>query len=167
MTTITNADRIQVSPDRVTVWVFGLDGSTVGRFSKVFGMDVHTTVTAQLAGAKECLKCTHEPPSQADWEEFCELMQEHYGVTVDPSLLSFETLKPPKLSEAQKRVMKWVGKGWRTEPGPGSTVYVNGKRICNTDTMMTLSRLNLVEKDDIGCWSATPQGKAVTKVLEL
>lgn len=75
--------------------------------------------------------------------------------------------KPIKLSEAQKRVMKWIGKGWTTEPGPGSTVYVNGSRICNTDTMMTLYRAGLAEKDGRGCWSATPAGKGLTKELGL
>ncbi|TFI40194.1 hypothetical protein E4O93_24490 [Diaphorobacter sp. DS2] len=63
-----------------------------------------------------------------------------------------------KLTEAQKRVMKWIGKGWRTEPGPGSAVLVNGSRICNTDTMMALQRAGLVSKDDCGCWSATEDG---------
>lgn len=35
--------QVQVSACGTTVWVHGLDGSTVGRFSKRFGMDVHTT----------------------------------------------------------------------------------------------------------------------------
>jgi len=82
-------DRVQVSADRRTVWVHADDGSTVGRFSKVFGMDVHTTVTEQLAGAGQCLRCTHKPPVQADWEEFCDLMQSRYGVTVDRAAVSF------------------------------------------------------------------------------
>ncbi|MEJ6003771.1 hypothetical protein [Paucibacter soli] len=72
-----------------------------------------------------------------------------------------------KLTEAQKRVMKWIGKGWRTEPGAGSAVMVNGKRICNTDTMMALYRAGLVSKDDLGCWSATASGKTITAELGL
>ncbi|MDL5034439.1 hypothetical protein QRD43_21225 [Pelomonas sp. APW6] len=82
-------DRVQVSADRRTVWVHANDGSTVGRFSKVFGMDVHTTVTEQLAGASQCLRCTHGAPGQADWVEFCDLMQTHYGITVERSALTF------------------------------------------------------------------------------
>lgn len=81
--------QVQVSADRRTVWVHAGDGSTVGRFSRQFGMDVHTTATAQLAGAPECLHCTHEQPGQADWNTFCDLMQEHYGIVVDAGLLVF------------------------------------------------------------------------------
>jgi hypothetical protein len=80
---------VQVSADRSTVWVHADDGSTVGRFSRRFGMDVHTTVTAQLAGASQCLHCTHTPAVKSDWLEFCRLMQEHHGITVADRLLSF------------------------------------------------------------------------------
>lgn len=38
-----------------------------------------------------------------------------------------------KLTEAQKRVLKWIGHGWTTEPGSGSAVMVNGMRVCNTN----------------------------------
>lgn len=89
MPQIEDEDRVQVSLDRRTVWVHADDGSTVGRFSKVFGMDVHTTITEQLAGASQCLRCTHEPPGQAEWDEFCALMQQHYGIAVDRSAISF------------------------------------------------------------------------------
>lgn len=82
-------DRVQVSEDRRTVWVHADDGSTVGRFSKVFGMDVHTTITEQLAGAGQCLRCTHEAPGQAEWDEFCSLVLNRYGIAVDRSVLSF------------------------------------------------------------------------------
>lgn len=71
------------------------------------------------------------------------------------------------LTEAQKRVLKWIGRGWRTEPGAGSAVMVNGKRICNSDTMMALYRAGLASKDDLGCWSATESGKTVTAQLGL
>ena len=47
-------DAVQVSPDGRTVWVHAPDGSTVGRFSTVFGMDVHTSVTAQFV---QCFRC--------------------------------------------------------------------------------------------------------------
>jgi hypothetical protein len=84
-------DCVQISADRKTVWVHADDGSTVGRFSKVFGMDVHTTITAQRQGAAECLKCTHARPGLAEWLEFCDLIQAHYGITVDRGLMTFET----------------------------------------------------------------------------
>ena len=86
---IDHEDRVQVSEDRRTVWVHADDGSTVGRFSKVFGMDVHTTFTEQLAGASQCLRCTHEAPGPQEWNEFCDLMHSQHGITVDRSTLSF------------------------------------------------------------------------------
>lgn len=82
-------ERVQVSFDRGTVWVHDYDGSTVGRFSKVFGMDVHTTVAQQLVGAPQCLACTHEPPDEAQWQEFCRLMQHHYQIEVPVELVQF------------------------------------------------------------------------------
>lgn len=80
-------EQVEVSADKGTVWVHARDGSTVGRFSKVFGMDVHTTITQQLAGARECLHCTHEKPTQADWLKFCDLLLQHYNIEVDPGLV--------------------------------------------------------------------------------
>lgn len=81
---------VQVSEDGNTVWVHALDGSTVGRFSKTFGMDCHTTVTEQLAGAGQCLHCTHEPPGPAEWDLFCDLMHKHHGITVNRQAISFD-----------------------------------------------------------------------------
>lgn len=79
----------------------------------------------------------------------------------------------PKLSEAQRRVMKWLGKGWRTEPGAGMAIHVNGKRICNVDTLHALERLGLVEQlvvrgcRAIGEWQATQAGRELTEQLGL
>lgn len=73
---------VQCSADESTVWVHDLDGSTVGRFSKRFGMDVHTSVTQQLSGAGQCLHCTHEPAGRSEWLKFCDLMVEHHGIGV-------------------------------------------------------------------------------------
>lgn len=72
-----------------------------------------------------------------------------------------------KMTEAQRRVMRWVGKGWRAQPGAGSAIIVNGRRICNVDTMMVLYRRGLVSKDEQGCWSATPSGRTITSELAL
>lgn len=71
------------------VWVNGPDGSNVGRFSKTFGMDVHTTTTEQMAGASQCLHCTHEKPSEQDWIEFCSLMKKHYAVDIPLDAIKF------------------------------------------------------------------------------
>ena len=82
-------EAVQVSPDGRTVWVHAPDGSTVGRFSLVFGMDVHTSVTSQLEGAGQCLHCTHQPPSPEEWQLFCDLMAQHYKIKVDRTLMRF------------------------------------------------------------------------------
>lgn len=82
-----SASHIQVSDCGNTVWVFADDGSTVGRFSKTFGMDVHTTISQQMSGANQCLHCTHVKPTKEDWLEFCRLMRLHFAVSVDTLLI--------------------------------------------------------------------------------
>lgn len=77
----------------------------------------------------------------------------------------------PKLSEAQRRVMKWLGHRWKSEPGAGMAIHVNGKRVCNVDTMHALERLGLVEqltvhgRIAIGEWQATQAGRELTARL--
>jgi Mn-dependent DtxR family transcriptional regulator len=44
---------------------------------------------------------------------------------------------------------------------------VNGKRICNVDTMTALQRMGLVIQDDHRCWKATQAGREITKTLDL
>lgn len=78
---------IDVSQDGNTVWVTAADGSCVGRFSRCFGMDVHRTVSEQLAGGKQCLHCTHAPAGEAEWREFCDLMLQHHNIPVQYGLL--------------------------------------------------------------------------------
>lgn len=87
MTTIDD-DLIQVSADGNTVWVHAEDGSTVGRFSRIFGMDVHNTVTEMMAGKPQCLGCTHTRPTQLDWLEFCRLVKLHHGRNVPVDILT-------------------------------------------------------------------------------
>ena len=81
--------QIQINHDGSTLWVHAIDGSTVGRFSKRFGLDVHTSATEQLNGADQCLHCTHVPASPSDWQLFRKLMLEHYGVHLDSTLVTF------------------------------------------------------------------------------
>lgn len=64
-----------------------------------------------------------------------------------------------KLTDAQKRVMSWLGKGWSARRAYGSVIEVNGMRICNVDTMMALERQGLVVKDKDDQWTATESGK--------
>jgi len=86
-------DRIQVSECGKTAWIHATDGSTIGRFSKTFGMDVHRSGTEQTAGKSECLHCTHEAGTQEDWKEFCRLMKVHHGVDVPESSMKFDVEK--------------------------------------------------------------------------
>ena len=88
-------DQIQVSEDGSTVWIHAFDGSTVGRFSKRFGIDVHRTMTDQMAGGKQCLSCSHEPAGPEDWRRFVELMKKHHEVTIPLGLISFPGLTAP------------------------------------------------------------------------
>lgn len=67
----------------------------------------------------------------------------------------------PRLTAAQTRVMHWLSHGWRTEPGAGSAVMVNGERVDNVATMQALCRAGFAARDDHGCWSATPAGLAL------
>lgn len=72
-----------------TVWVNGSDGSCIARFSKRFGIDVHTTGTAQMGGEKECLFCTHSPAGKAEWEQFLAAVKLHHGIDVPPQSITF------------------------------------------------------------------------------
>ena len=80
---------INADPGRGTVWINGADGSCIGRFSKRFGIDIHRTATAQLAGEGECIMCTHEPSDRTSWSLFIDAMRQHHGVTVPAELLTW------------------------------------------------------------------------------
>lgn len=83
------------------------------------------------------------------------------------------TVAEAKLSEVQRRVLKWLGHGWTSEPGAGMAIHVNGKRCCNVDTMFALQRLGLVEQVSdrglklVGQWKATKEGTDLTRRLNL
>lgn len=73
--------KAQVESDGRTVWLNAADGSCVGRFSR-FGVDLHRTVSEQMAGLPECLDCTHECPGPAEWKRFQDGALLHHGVAV-------------------------------------------------------------------------------------
>ena len=81
---------VQVSNDRGTLWVHAPDGSTVGRFSKRFGIDVHKTFAEQLDGAKPCLHCTHAAAGPEEWQAFRRAMHDYHGVLLDIDTLTFD-----------------------------------------------------------------------------
>ncbi|AQH05819.1 hypothetical protein A9R05_43180 (plasmid) [Burkholderia sp. KK1] len=80
---------LQVSALGDTVWVNGPDGSSIGRFSKRFGIDVHTTATAQMDGESQCLFCTHGAAGAAEWGAFRRAVLKHHGIDIPANLISF------------------------------------------------------------------------------
>lgn len=72
----------QIIADGRVVWVNAPDGSCIGRFGRL-GVDVHRSVTAQLAGEPECLVCTHGKMTPAEWALFVDAMAEQHNVTIE------------------------------------------------------------------------------------
>jgi hypothetical protein len=77
-----------ITSDGVTVWVNGA-GGLLGRFGRN-GVDIHRPLSEQEEKG-ECLLCTHEPTTLADWEMFVQQMLEHFGVSVH-----YETYMPDR-----------------------------------------------------------------------
>lgn len=84
----------EIISDRRTVWINHIDGSNIARFAALGGIDVHTSVTDQLAGADQCLFCKSGPASAEDWETFKQKVLEHYDIEVS------DTHKPKSLRGA-------------------------------------------------------------------
>lgn len=53
--------KAEVKSDGRTVWVNATSGECLARFGR-FGIDVHRTLEAQMAGEGQCLLCTHARP---------------------------------------------------------------------------------------------------------
>jgi hypothetical protein len=70
----------EIVTNYVTVWVNGAYG-LLGRFG-IQGIDVHQPVENQ-AKAGECLHCTREKTTRADWDIFTAKMLEHHNIVVD------------------------------------------------------------------------------------
>lgn len=72
----------QVESNGTTVWVnSGETGGCLGRFGKT-GIDVHHDIDTQMKEGKQCLNCTHHPPTNEDWTTFVQDMKKHYGIEV-------------------------------------------------------------------------------------
>ena len=63
------------------------------------------------------------------------------------------------LTAPQKRVMEWMSKGWPATMNNGNSIDINGKRVCNIDTVTALIRAGLVVKDGQWSWKATEAGR--------
>lgn len=84
---------IQLSALRDRVWIHCCaDGSTVGRFGAM-GIDLHNTLTEQLAGAPECRLCTHGAPTVNDWHMFRAKALEWWGVDIPEDAVSQDWLQ--------------------------------------------------------------------------
>ena len=69
-------------------------------------------------------------------------------------------MKKSKLSNAQQKVMLWLSQGWGARVSHGAAVEINGQRVCNVDTMSSLVRLGLVERETCApYWIATEEGR--------
>lgn len=82
---------VQLSDTLDRVWIHAPDGSTVGRFS-CWGIDLHNTVSEQIAGAPECRLCTHTRATLVDWNLFREKALEWWGVAVPMHAFNKELL---------------------------------------------------------------------------
>lgn len=72
-------------------------------------------------------------------------------------------LKKLKLTKAQQRVMDWLSQGWGARVSHGAAVEINGTRMCNVDTMASLVRLGLVERETRApYWMATEAGRMLS-----
>lgn len=78
-----NQYAVQYGEATGTVCVHASTGETVGRFSRRFGMDIHTSVEQQMAGKSQCLHCTHGKPTDEDLETFVSKAKELWGVKID------------------------------------------------------------------------------------
>lgn len=59
--------------------------------------------------------------------------------------------------------MRWLSQGWSARVSSECAVEINGERICNVDTMATLVRLGLAERETRApCWMATPEGRKLS-----
>lgn len=95
--------------------------------------------------ARSCPKCGHWHPQRV----------EKQGKAKPAAKL--------KLSPAQARVMQWISQGWGARVSHGAAVEINSQRMCNVDTMTTLTKLGLVERDpDSRMWVATAEGRKLT-----
>ncbi|HGY2296317.1 TPA: hypothetical protein ACNV18_000031 [Pseudomonas putida] len=85
---------LQIAANRQTLWIhYSGDGSTVARFSPR-GVDLHNTVSEQMAGAQECRLCTHGSPSKFEWQMFREKAKEWWGVDVPDDAIDTSFLLP-------------------------------------------------------------------------
>ena len=80
---------VQYSVNKEKLWVHCSTGETVGRYDTRFGMDIHTTIDAQMNGADQCLLCTHGKSNPEEFLSFCDKVKELWGVDIDKTQIKF------------------------------------------------------------------------------
>jgi hypothetical protein len=69
------------------------------------------------------------------------------------------TDKAKPLTDAQQRLMNWLAQGWTAHQEAVTTIHINGRRVCNLDTMVALEKRGFVHRSSKWEWKATPAGK--------
>lgn len=82
---------VEYANNKDIIWVHATDGSTVGRFGKN-GVDIHTTVSEQMAGKGQCRLCTHRASTSEDLALFINKAAQFWGVDVDKNQFNLELL---------------------------------------------------------------------------
>lgn len=75
------------------IWINADDGSAVARFNTATGVDIHNTARDQLAGAPECLWCTHGKPDYRTWQEFVKKVNSLFGLELSSDTIDVDLLR--------------------------------------------------------------------------
>ena len=80
---------VQYSQNKEKLWDHCSSGETVVRYDTRFGMDIHHTIEEQQSGKPTCYNCTHGKSNQHEFDEFCKIANELWGVVIDKSEIQF------------------------------------------------------------------------------
>jgi len=72
--------RFEIVYGHRAVWINDATGC-LGRLG-VHGIDVHSTIENQVAGAPQCLFCTHGTVGPTDWPKFIDAMLEFHRIDI-------------------------------------------------------------------------------------
>jgi len=92
------------------------------------------------------------------FEQWINKCRRKWGELMNPEGEAKIAHKLPKLTAAQIRVMQLMSRRWSAQQPYGGAVHINGKRVCNVDTMTVLERHGLIERDTRWTWRATQAG---------
>lgn len=84
----------EIVSDGTTVWV-NIGEGCLARFGPR-GIDVHQRPSEVARGGRECLHCTHEPTTAADWEVFVAKCLSAFGIEVGEEHRPASAASPPQ-----------------------------------------------------------------------